>query len=71
MVSRMARRKNRNAVELGRRGGLKGGKARAAALTRNRRVEIATKASAAALLKLRERQELRRSAEKSEVAANP
>ena len=35
------------AVSLGRRGGLKGGKARAAALTPERRIEIARKAVAA------------------------
>jgi hypothetical protein len=35
------------AVELGRRGGLKGGKARAAKLTKEQRVEIARKAAAA------------------------
>lgn len=35
------------AVSLGRRGGLKGGKARASSLTLDRRVEIAKKASAA------------------------
>ena len=36
--------KDSTAVELGRRGGLKGGKARAAALTPERRKEIARKA---------------------------
>lgn len=35
------------AAELGRRGGLKGGKARAASLSSNRRSEIAKKAAAA------------------------
>ena len=39
--------KNAAAVALGRQGGLKGGKARAAALTKKRRVEIAKKAAAA------------------------
>lgn len=39
--------KNAAAVALGRKGGLKGGKARAAALTKKRRVEIAKKAAAA------------------------
>lgn len=37
--------KNQAAVELGRRGGLKGGKARAAALSAERRREIAKKAA--------------------------
>lgn len=37
--------KNQAAVELGRRGGLKGGKARANALTNEQRVEIARKAA--------------------------
>jgi len=40
------RRKNPAAVALGRRGGLKGGKARAAALTPEQRSEIARKAAA-------------------------
>ncbi len=39
--------KNPLAVELGRRGGLKGGKARAAKLTAKRRKEIAQKAAKA------------------------
>jgi hypothetical protein len=39
--------KNPAAVELGRRGGLKGGKARAAKLTKEQRSEIAKKAAAA------------------------
>ncbi len=39
--------KNAAAVALGRKGGLKGGKARAAALTAKRRKEIAQKAAAA------------------------
>ena len=39
--------KNPHAVALGRRGGLKGGKARAAKLTPERRREIARKAAAA------------------------
>jgi hypothetical protein len=39
--------KNAAAVELGRRGGLKGGKARAAKLTAEERSEIARKAAAA------------------------
>lgn len=39
--------KNPAAVALGRMGGLKGGKARAAALTPSKRAQIATKAAAA------------------------
>ncbi len=39
--------KNAAAVALGRKGGLKGGKARAASLTAKRRKEIAQKAAAA------------------------
>jgi hypothetical protein len=39
------RRKNPAAVALGRRGGLKGGKARAASLTPEQRSEIARKAA--------------------------
>lgn len=39
--------KNPHAVALGRRGGLKGGKARAAKLTPEQRAEIARKAAAA------------------------
>ncbi len=39
--------KNPAAVELGRRGGLKGGKARAAKLSKKRRAEIAKKAAQA------------------------
>ena len=39
--------KNPAAVELGRLGGLKGGKARAASMTEERRKEIAKKAAAA------------------------
>ena len=41
------RRKNPAAVALGRKGGLKGGKARAAALTAAERSEIAKRAAAA------------------------
>lgn len=41
-----AKRKDPAAVALGRRGGLKGGKARAASLTPERRKEIAKKAAA-------------------------
>lgn len=47
VVARTEPQKNPAAVELGRRGGKKGGKARAAALTPERRAEIAKKASAA------------------------
>jgi len=39
------KRKNPAAVALGRRGGLKGGKARAASLTKEQRSEIAKKAA--------------------------
>ena len=39
--------KNQAAVELGRKGGLKGGRARAESLTPSRRQEIAKKAAAA------------------------
>ena len=39
--------KNQSAVELGRKGGLKGGRARAESLTPNQRQEIAKKAAAA------------------------
>ena len=38
---------NKDAAEQGRRGGLKGGKGRAAALSKERRTEIAKKAAAA------------------------
>ncbi len=41
----LPRTKNAAAVELGRRGGLKGGKARAKKLSRKRRQEIARKAA--------------------------
>lgn len=41
------REKDPNAVALGRKGGLKGGKARAAKLTQEERSEIAKKAAAA------------------------
>ena len=47
IVARTESQKNPAAVELGRRGGKKGGKARAAALSPERRAEIARKASAA------------------------
>ena len=40
-------KRNAAAVELGRRGGIKGGKARAAALTKKQRSEIARVAAAA------------------------
>jgi hypothetical protein len=46
--------KNRAAVALGRLGGLKGGKARAEALTPERRKEIAKKAIAARWAKAKE-----------------
>lgn len=44
---RAKKRKNAAAVALGRRGGLKGGKARAAALSPEERSEIAKRAAAA------------------------
>lgn len=48
MVTPMAKKeKNAAAVELGRKGGLKGGPARAAALTKAQRRTIALKANAA------------------------
>lgn len=47
IVSRATQEKNPAAVELGRRGGLKGGKARAAKLTPKRRSAIAKKAAKA------------------------
>lgn len=46
--------KDSRSVELGRQGGLKGGKARAAKLTPERRAEIARKAAAARWSKARE-----------------
>ena len=46
------RKKNPAAVALGRRGGLKGGKARAASLTPEQRSEIAKKAAAGSPIKL-------------------
>ena len=46
--------KNPAAVELGRQGGIKGGPARAAKLTAERRKEIATKAAAARWAKAQE-----------------
>ena len=54
VVARTESQKNPAAVELGRRGGKKGGKARAAALSPERRAEIARKASAARWAKHRE-----------------
>ncbi len=42
---RVSRKKNPAAVALGRLGGLKGGKARAAKLTKEKRTEIASKAA--------------------------
>jgi hypothetical protein len=49
----MAKRKNKAAQMLGKLGGLKGGKARAKALTPERRKEIAEKAANARWGKLR------------------
>jgi hypothetical protein len=45
MVRDMAKRKNKAAQALGKLGGLKGGKARAAKLSPERRAEIATAAA--------------------------
>ena len=53
----MAEEKNPAAVELGRRGGLKGGKARAAKLTPEERSEIAKKAAQARWAKKRQQEE--------------
>ena len=52
----MAEEKNPAAVELGRRGGLKGGKARAAKLTPEQRSESARKAAKARWAKKRQEQ---------------
>ncbi len=49
--------KNPAAVELGRRGGLKGGKARAEKLTPEQRKEIARKAAKARWAKKRQQEE--------------
>lgn len=46
-AARLVKAKNPAAVALGRMGGLKGGRARAAALSKARRSEIAAKAAAA------------------------
>ena len=46
-IPKIVRGKNKEAAELGRLGGLKGGKARKAALSPKRRSEIAKKAAAA------------------------
>ena len=54
--SRMTEEKNPAAVELGRRGGLKGGKARAAKLTPEERSESARKAAKARWAKKRQQQ---------------
>jgi hypothetical protein len=53
----MTEEKNPAAVELGRRGGLKGGKARAAKMTPEERSESARKAARARWAKKREREE--------------
>lgn len=53
----MAEEKNPAAVELGRLGGLKGGKARAAKLTKEERSEIARKAARARWAKKRQQEE--------------
>jgi len=53
----MSERKNPAAVELGKLGGLKGGKARAEKLTKEQRVEIARKAANARWAKKRQQEE--------------
>ena len=53
----MAEKKNSAAVELGRRGGLKGGKARAAKMTPEQRSESARKAAKARWEKKRREEE--------------
>jgi hypothetical protein len=52
----MTERKNPAAVELGKLGGLKGGKARAEKLTKEQRVEIARKAANARWAKKKEQE---------------
>jgi hypothetical protein len=54
----MSEEKNPAAVELGRRGGLKGGKARAAKMTPEERSESARKAAKARWAKMRRVQEV-------------
>jgi hypothetical protein len=63
-VNKSVKKKNPAAVALGKLGGLKGGKARAAKLSPERRVEIARKASAARMTKIspERRQEIARKA---------
>jgi hypothetical protein len=56
-VSRMARKKNPHAVALGKRGGSKGGKLRAAKLSAERRREIARNAVLARWAKYRKDQQ--------------
>jgi hypothetical protein len=53
----MTEEKNPAAVELGRRGGLKGGKARAAKMTKEERSESARKAAKARWAKKRQQEE--------------
>ena len=53
----MSEEKNPAAVELGRRGGLKGGKARAAKMTPEERSESARKAAKARWAKKRQQEE--------------
>ena len=57
----MANKKNPHAVALGRLGGLKGGKARMAALTAKQRRELARKAVLARWAKARAKSKTRRS----------
>ena len=59
VIAKTKPQKNAAAVELGRRGGKKGGKARAAALKPERRAEIARKASEARWAKRRAAEEPR------------
>jgi len=54
--SYMAEERNPAAVELGRRGGLKGGKARAAKMTKEERIESARKAAKARWAKKRQQE---------------
>lgn len=61
----MAKKKNPNAVALGRLGGSKGGKMRAAKLTPEQRRDIARKAVLARWAKAKEKAQLRRRQDKS------
>jgi hypothetical protein len=61
----MAKKKNPNAVALGKLGGSKGGKIRAAKLTPEKRREIARKAVLARWAKARERAQQKNSQDKA------